>query len=255
MVMFIKEEDLRRMYEDERMTQFEIGRWYGESGSTIHKRMKDFGIESRVPRIYDVNEDFFKTWIKESAWVFGWFVGDGYITGGQFGFTLARKDKGVLCKFKKVMESEHPVHDYISPLGKLSMLRIGSMEMVKNLRSLRYKDVPDWHRSDLIRGFFEAEGWVGLSVDRRRMKCENTRCTFVQKDNLILERLWSVLREENIVKGGGMSQVKRSGAWHLYFGESDSVSLYHYMYDDCGELYLERKKSRFEELMAYRGFI
>ena len=40
----------------------------------------------------------------------------------------------------------------------------------------------------------------------------------------------------------------------LQFLEADSVSIYHYLYDDCGELYLERKKNKFEELMAYKEY-
>jgi len=259
-----EEEDLRRMYLDEELTQVEIGRYYGVSGTTIWRRMHEFEIEtgysSHSP--YPVNEDFFKEWTKESSWIYGWFIGDGSINGGyRLGFNLGRKDKEVLYKFKKVMDSEHPVtdldnyHKDTSKTSELSCLNIGSIEIVNDLQNLNYEDIPEWHRSDGIRGFFEAEGSVGLNADKRGGIREYIRTSFSQKDPAILEWIWEVLREEGVVRGGSLKQDKRSGGWHLVFFEADSVSLYHYLYDDCGELYLQRKKFRFEELMARRGYL
>ena len=244
----IKKSDLRRMYEDEGMSQQEIANWYDVNNATISNRTKEFGIKARFR--YSVNEDFFKEWTKESSWLYGWFVGDGYILEERrLGFNLARKDKEVLYKFKKVMESEHPVKDRIVRFGEMSYLYIGTIEMVKDLRKLSYEDVPDWHRSDLTRGFFEAEGSVFLNIDKRRNDDEHIQTNFAQKDTTILKWIWKVLRDEEVVEGGYL------GWSHLVFGESDSVSLYHYLYDDRGDLYLERKKNRFEELMGGKGYL
>jgi len=251
----IEEDDLRRMYEEEGRTLAEIGNWYGVSNNTIGRRMRVFGIESRVPRIYAVNEDFFKVWTKESAWVFGWVIGDGNMDDDRLRFYLARKDKEVLYKFKKIVDSEHPVKDvdnYHKDTGKmseLSCLNIGSIEMVEDLRKLHYKDIPEWHRSHGIRGFWEAEGSVWLQVDKKGGTYEYIRTALTQKDTTILQWIWDVLRDEGVIEGGSL------GWSHLVFGEADSVSLYHYLYDDYGELYLPRKKSRFEELMARRGYL
>jgi len=244
----IKESDLKRMYLDEGMTQVEIGDWYGVSDATIGRRMNEFGIEARFR--YDVNQDFFKTWTKESAWVYGWVIGDGWCSGSnRLGFNLGIKDKEVLYKFKEVMESEHHVKDYIGGFGQVSQLQIGSMEMINDLRKLSYENIPEWHRSDGIRGFFEAEGCVFLHVVKRGVGYEYIQTNFAQKDTTVLQWIWDVLRDEGVVEGGHLSKNQ------LMFSESDSVSLYHYMYDDCGELYLDRKKSRFEELMARRGYL
>jgi len=257
----IEEDDLRRMYEDEKMTQFEIRKVYGVSEQTIWKRMNEFGISARIPRVYSVNEDFFKEWTKESSWIYGWFIGDGWIRGDtRFGFGLARKDNEVLYKFRDVMESEHPVKDYdkfdkrSSKVYETSELCISSPNMANDLQNLNYKDIPEWHRNHGIRGFFEAEGCVGLHVDKRSGTHEYIRTSFTQKDPAILEWIWEVLKE-GVVVGGSLYQNKRDGLWTLEFLEANSVSLYHYMYDDCSELYLERKKNKFEELMARRGYL
>ena len=248
----IEEEDLRRLYEDEGMSQEEIGKWYGVSPQTIGRRMREYGIDTGFRR-YDINEAFFKDWTKESAWVYMWVLGDGWtLRNSRFGFQLGRKDKEVLYKFKKVMDSEHPVTD--QRFRNMSDLQIGSMEMVKDLRKLSYEDIPEWHRSHGIRGFFEAEGSVFLIVNKWRNK-EYVGTNFSQKDTGVLEWIWEVLREERVVEGGSLNQNRRDDGWVLHFGEADSVSLYHYLYDDCGELYLQRKKDTFERLMAYRGYL
>jgi len=256
----IGEEDLRRMYEEEGMTQVKIAEIFGVNAATISNRMKEYEIETRFD--YSVNEDFFKTWTKKSSWVFGWWLGDGWIDkDNTFGFNLGRKDKEVLYKFKRELESGYPLHDFDNyqkkrfKIVEMSRLLICSRIMVSDLKSSNYEDIPDWHRSDLIRGFFEAEGSVGLYVDKRGGTYEYFRTSFAQKDPAILEWIWDVLEEEGVVVGGSLYQNRGNGCWNLHFGEADSVSLYHYMYDDCSELYLERKKNKFEELMARRGYL
>jgi len=205
-------------------------------------------------RIYTVNEDFFKVWTKESAWMYGWFVGDGWVSEKILGFSLARKDKEVLYKFKKVMKSEHPVNDYESydkrydKTYEMSRVQIGSEKIVEVLKKLYYEDVSDEFLSDFIRGFFEAEGSVWLNVDKK-WNNEYIKTTFTQKDHVVLRWIWCRLDVEGVVDGGHLSRKD------LQFSEVDSVSLYHYLYGDCGNLYLDRKKSRFEELMARRGYL
>jgi len=264
----IYKEDLHRMYVDERLSQQEIADYYDVNKKTVLNRMREYGIKARslseAIRQYAINEDFFKEWTKESAWVFGWFIGDGYYMTGDEGiaFRLTQKDKEVLYKFKDVMESEHLIYDRVtfnrrySKAYKLSCLQISSVEMAKALRSLCYEDIPEWHRNHGIRGFWEAEGSVWLIVDKRKKQnSEHIGINVAQKDPAILEWIWNVLKDEGVVEGGSLNQNKRNGVWVLHFGEADSVALYHYLYDDCGNLYLPRKMSRFEELMARRGYI
>ena len=257
----IDEEDLRRMYDKEGMTQVEMGKYYGVSSPTIGRRMREFGIETGY-KFYDVNEDFFKECTKESGWVYGWVIGDGSISTGKWlAFNLSSKDKEVLYKFKNVMESDHPIKDYdnyhkkTGKTYKLSSLLIGSVEMIKDLQKMNYEDVPDEFMRDLIRGFWEAEGSVSLHVKKIGGN-EYIMTNFSQKDPAVLEWIWGMLKDyEGVVEGGSLNKGKASGGWLLVFAEADSVNLYHYMYDDCGELYLERKKNRFEELMARRGYL
>lgn len=60
---------------------------------------------------------------------------------------------------------------------------------------------------------------------------------------------------------GGMTQLeiancynsgsvhKKDNGWRLGFSVNDSIALYHFLYDNCGDLFLPRKKEKFEELM------
>ena len=94
----IKEHELRYWYDIKERTQQEIGDYYGVNRATIQNRMKEYGIKPRTisesvkgnanargTRKYCINEDFFKTWTQESAWLYGWGLGDGNYTGKEKG--------------------------------------------------------------------------------------------------------------------------------------------------------------------------
>lgn len=261
----IYEQELRNLYEHERMSIRRISNYYGVGYSTIRRRMKEYAIESRTPsdalldnsnrRTYYINEDFFKTWTPESAWLFGWAIGDGgYTNPLRLVFDLAIVDREVLEKFKDVICSEHPINDYerwINDKQKYyygSRIFFNSKKLVADLKELTLYDVPKCYFSDFIRGFFEAEGTVvwakNVNLIRRGRIASNI--SGIDIDTLVFIR-WC-LHEFGIVEGGGLHK-KRNNVHILNFGKYDSISLYHYMYDDCGNMFLKRKKEKFEELI------
>ncbi len=261
----IEEEDLRRMYEVEKMTKQEIANEYGVSPPVVSKRMLEYVIETRSInearrvskkyRTYAINKEFFREWSKEMSWMYGWALGDGcfadsFSHGRNLRFELSSKDREVLVKFKDLLESEHLIKDHLrwnekhQKLYSFSTINFYSIELVADLKELFYGDVPDEFMADFIRGFWEAEGSVGLHTMN-----EAIISNFSQKDTRILKFIWAMLKYEKIVEGGWLGEIQ------LFFGEADSVALYDYMYGDCGNLFLKRKKERFEELMEYRGYL
>jgi hypothetical protein len=51
---------------------------------------------SGQPRKHKVNEDFFKVWTHEMAWVLGLFVTDGHVNNQIHSIAFAQKDERIL---------------------------------------------------------------------------------------------------------------------------------------------------------------
>lgn len=158
----IEEDELRYLHDTAKMTQQAIADYYEVSRTTIFDRMKEYKIQPRSLsealigntngyncRTYSVNKDFFKTWTPESAWMFGWALGDGgYTDQYMLRFRLARIDKEVLYKFRTVLDSEHPVKDFDEWRKQYqkwcygSRIDFHSKELVNDIKQLKYEAVP-----------------------------------------------------------------------------------------------------------------
>ncbi len=239
----INQERLRFLYEDLAWSQQKTANYFGISHGTVSLKMRDYGIEARdkciTSRRYAINQDFFEDWHKESAWLYGWFLGDGYFTQPYgFGFRLQEKDRQILDKFKEVLKSEHPMYDY-----GVAQIHFHSKKLTGNLQCLSYMSIPSIHLPDFVRGFFEAEGCVS-------QKDGGILIQVVQKKREILEFIQTSLASQTLIRGGGLFHVQSWNGWNLQFRTHDSLSIYHYLYDNCGDLYLPRKKQKFEELIG-----
>jgi len=257
--------DLKQLYEIEKLPQKKIAEMCNVSQSLIGTRIRKCGIQLRErseanllgnKRTYNVNKDFFKRWTQESAWVYGWIIGDGcYTNPRMLRFIISPIDIEVLYKFKKLMISEHPVVNYKSWSIKYqkyydkSVLCICSKEIVSSLKKLSYLDIPSEFLSHFIRGFWEAEGSVH--------KDKNSNCIYIdfaQNDKSILTYIFNSLKLNRIVNSGGLrSNNKNNNAWKLTFSTKDAVSIYHYIYDNCDSMFLTRKKKKSEEMLKMQN--
>lgn len=250
--------ELRYLQDVKGMSIRKIAGYYGVSRSTVWRCMKEYGIERHskngVYRKYNINEDFFKTWAPDSAWLFGWVLGDGCYTNPlHLRFNLARVDREVLEKFKTALESEHPIKDYevwdekYQKLYYVSGVRFHSKQLVSDLRELSFYGVPDEYFSHALRGFFEAEGSVYWNKNKQIIREGHIGSNITQNDKDVLVFILWKLSELKIVEGGSIQP--HGDGWQLTSKVNDSISLYHYLYADCGDLFLPRKKQTFEVLL------
>src|SRR3989344_7833868 len=85
--------------------------------------------------IYHINQDFFKTWTPQMAYVLGFTCADGCVHGRTLSWELSNKylsDKNILINFNKVMNSNYPVKDRRSSFR----LRISNPEILKDIQEL-----------------------------------------------------------------------------------------------------------------------
>lgn len=206
------------------------------------------------------DENFFKTWTSDMAYVLGFFAADGYMihhkNGGRYVcFEITDLELLILIKNALAPQNKISVRNRPTPWKKLYKLQIGSKAMYTDLISLGFTDrkslilgfpeIPQIYLRDFVRGYFDGDGCIHFGKywrkDRREWKLQLS-VHFISGSRKFLEELWKQLKP--IVTGGHIS--KKKGGYELVFGQHDSVALFHFMYDNSSELFLERKYKKFK---------
>lgn len=213
------------------------------------------------------NENFFKKWSPEMAYVLGFFAADGNMcihrNGGKF-LEFTSCDRGILVKIKKLLNSSHKISTRLRDT-KSYRIQIGSKEMFTDLLKLgmlpakslvlKFPEVPVEYLRDFIRGYFDGDGCVSVGrywhKDRSQWKWEITsRFTSGSKD--FLEKLLILLKTYCL---GGFIYKKKND-YELVFSRRDSVALSKLMYHNIpAKLYLDRKYKKFQKGFRKLGYL
>lgn len=203
-------------------------------------------------RDYSVNENFFKTWGPEMAYVFGWFCSDGNVSVGEdcCSLHLHKNDKLILRKIKLVMGSDHPILDYADSSNFRIYNRVLCADLIKlgcfprKSLTLPFPKVPDEYLSHFVRGYFDGDGSIHFN------KPNTIKVSFIATKDFVTKL------QENLNRILGLKinpLQKHVKMWVcLYYGD-DARELCHWMYGGCGESYLDRKKERFNNHLKLRG--
>lgn len=203
---------------------------------------------------HQINEDYFKTWSHNMAYIFGLWCADGCICNGRrFDITLKKKDSYLLRQIAKELGFDGSVRDYhnnqasrIEFSNKIiynDIVALGGCE--RKSKVLEFPYVPDEYLNDYIRGYFDGDGCIMLLKGNRI----NSAFTCASKRflDVLLDKLHGYA---NITKG-----AYDASCVSLKFGKRDSLALGQFMYKDNPELYLKRKKDKFDRcfIVSYRG--
>jgi len=118
---------------------------------------------------YSCNDDFFKIWSQDMAYVLGLWCADGYANynSSSFCITLHKKDSYILEFILKIIGSNSRLYSH----GENNeLLRITSKGICKDLKgmgfresktfSLKFPNIPKKYLPDFIRGFWDGDGTV-----------------------------------------------------------------------------------------------
>lgn len=123
----LKEEELRRLYLEEKKSLEDIARLYGVSRVAVWKYCKTARLRRRnrsearleaqkrgkVPqRYFNINENFFSKWSSEMAYVLGLLMTDGCLSkvkDNSYKISLCLNDKELIEKVAKAMNSDHSI--------------------------------------------------------------------------------------------------------------------------------------------------
>lgn len=202
-------------------------------------------IQSQNARKWNINQDYFKTWSHNMAYILGLWYADGCIYRGKiFDITLHKKDKYILKQIAKELQYEGPIIDYVD--RQAARINFSCVEIYKDLINLGGKEckslditfpkeVPSEYMPDFIRGYFDGDGCI--------MKLKNNRINsaFTCGSKAFIDDLWKFLKENVGVHGGSYD----ASCVSLKFGKKDTLLIGQYMYQNNPELYLKRKYDKF----------
>lgn len=195
---------------------------------------------------------------------------DGYISkgkSGQFVFGMTLHEKEPLQLFKKCIQTEKPIGEYITKQGfnpgaTAYKLEISSKKMFEDLVkqgcienktfNLEFPNsLPKDLISHFIRGFFDGDGTVSVGYQKDKLHIYSGFSgikTFLES---ILNQLTFVVFDHKVLY---KDERKESDCHYIRFNSNfDSLQLYHYLYKDCDEFFLKRKREKFETFILDKG--
>ncbi|MGC4375792.1 LAGLIDADG family homing endonuclease [Fictibacillus sp. Mic-4] len=243
--MKISKEEVVNLYVNQRKSTKEIAKIADVSSRYITNVLREKGVklnEKRRQNGYSINVDFFKTWSPEMAYVLGFVLTDGAINGNTF--SIAQKDIDILQRINSAMQSNFPIKKRKNGKSFIYALSISRKEMVDDLRRLgltekksltvEFPMVPDRYLNHFIRGVIDGDGWV---QDRGYVMN-------VTSGSLLFA--YHLHENFNQYKFNGRL-AKNSGAYRVWVsGKDDIIRLGRWLYSDCSDLFLPRKRERFE---------
>ncbi len=165
-------EKIIELYKEGKSTT-ELGKLANVSPRYIRMLLNDNDVERRAhgswKRKYTVNEDYFKTWSNNMAYILGFFAADGMVARDAQLISFSQKEKYILEDIKKEMGSNHPIIK--SEKSGIYILNLGS-KILKNVLmklhgilpnkagSIKFPSVPKQYMSHFIRGYFDGDGYV-----------------------------------------------------------------------------------------------
>ncbi len=247
----LSDEGIIKMYQSG-MTYNEMLPLVGIGERGIRKLLNRSGIETTrtgSARIHHVNENFFKTWSHEMAWVLGMFITDGNISKDNPTITFAQKDQKILKLIAKYMDA-----DYV--LGKIyntrttPVLLIHSREIIKDLNKLGitkqkslvvpFPNVPENYLHSFVRGIIDGDGWV----QDRGFVMNVTTASFDFANGLL-----SVFQSWNL-RSEITNQTTQTGRiiYRVWVkGKEDLPHLAEIIYKDCIDNYVEHKREKMSQ--------
>ena len=215
-------------------------------------------------RKYMVNDNFFKKWSHNMAYILGFWFADGcirkrkvsgFLRYGSFLIFQHIKDKYLLENILKTMKSDCRIYtpgtrkdsctfEISSDKIYNDIIKLGGTRR-KSLTTT-FPNVPTKFLADFIRGFFDGDGCISVSS-----KNHSSSCYFCSGSKKFLDELNNRLFETWGILG---RNIYSDTCFRLYFGMKNIIKLGQVMYgiNQKNMLKLNRKHNKFIDLIKYR---
>ena len=215
----------------------------------------------------EINQDFFKNWSSNMAYVLGYITADGCIVfrkdrkKNPYILDITSVDLEHLKKIKNVLNSGYKIGKKSGSYAEKTCYRFQASNPVitndlikigitpKKTFRLRPLKIPNKYFSDFIRGFFDGDGSVYIY---KVNKTSQIKASFVASSLPFIANLNQRLCKNLKIPIKSIQQDKsefRKGKilYAICFYINDCAKLYKFMYENKPELYLERKYQIFKE--------
>lgn len=214
-----------------------------------------------------VNQDFFKTWTSDMAYILGFLYADGNISStkrsGHY-IAIYSADRSLLKDIRQCWQSDHKLSKRSVRSGSVYRIQIGSKEWFTDLgilglspnktKRLELPTIPNKFFGDFVRGYFDGDGnvWSGIIHKHRKNPTPTLQVFFTSGSHGYVVALRSALQERGI-QGGGIYVSKKSNFSRLILSIQDAIKLYEIMYNGPHSLFLKRKKVVFDRFIKMRA--
>ncbi|KAB7706185.1 endonuclease [Bacillus aerolatus] len=242
----LEKEEMVQLY-SQGLSTAEIGKLANVSARYVRMVLKEYNAEMRPrgswKRKYEVNENYFKVWSDEMAYILGFFIADGSVTDNVPSIGFSQKEKYILEDIKREMNSNHPIIknektdvytlNLNSKILKEDMINIHGIHPRKSYDVI-FPNVPNEYMYHFIRGYFDGDGYV--NHERRVVSFVGSSISFMNSLEQILKN-----------KGFQPRIVEKNKHFRLIISGRRSIRLFADLIYTDKNLYIKRKFDIFEQ--------
>ena len=237
--------ELRKLYINEDLSWKEIALKYGCTKEAVWKILKRYGIppKNKIHR-YKVNLSFFKKVNEKVAYILGFIYADGYIYRDLTRVRIKIKDKDLLEKMSKAMNSTYPIKNdslkyWYFEISRKSIIRdLLKYKLTPNKsKTMRFPNISKQYIPHFIRGYFDGDGSITSSGNGKSF-----RVVFAGNKNF-LDDICNNLRQNGI---NCTKPHKEKNIYAFSLSVKNSLLFYRYIYNNA-TIYMKRKNKRFSK--------
>lgn len=245
-------------------SSLKLAKKYDCDKKTILNILKELQIKRKstsvANRKYSVNENYFeKIDSKDKAYFLGFLVSDGCNMGNRIILALHKNDIDILKILKDYIKSEKDIilHKY----RNMCTLGINSIKISKDLEQYGvvkakthktyFPDIPEEYWSHFIRGVFDGDGSIVLN--KRNENNIQVSLSICGNIDLIAKIQQILFLKCNLKKLTAFGKTKTKNiVIMIYNGNIQVNKIYQWLYKDCDDLYLKRKKEKIGKVLDGR---
>lgn len=212
---------------------------------------------------YTVNENFFKVWSQEMAYILGMIFTDGNLDKSKFRIRISSIDDQILNDINNAIGSNRPISLEKNKNGEWLTLTIDNKEIYNDLlnlgltpnktKSCKTPNIPNEYLNDFLRGVIDGDGCVYEKV------IKNSRLPILSIDiatasDYFKDDLLNIMNKYTDSKKKISVQTRKNGLHILRTNNVVSTRIYEDIYYD-GCICLIRKKEKFEKILNKRKLI
>lgn len=227
---------------------------------------------------YKVNENFFKAWSHEMAYVLGFIYADGSLIDAHNSsrtqyIGMSSKDSSLLHKINQALGCSKPLYERQPQLRKypngkiyknslIYTLRIGNKIIFNDLiklsltprksLSLKLPQILPQYFSSFLRGYFDGDGCLTLSRPYKdKNRAYRVRLVFTSGSRQFLNDIANSISRFTCVQNRSIYRYQQARSFNLVYCKTAALSILKFMYTDVekNKLYLDRKHKRYLHLL------